>query len=117
MLPFIVSYEVKAIKIHLGIIEEIRLCTLQRERRRPSLTQLRSGRRRKSGGAERVHQKVKQSEQRPSVGEIAVKKVLSEKEKYRMIQTERDNRRVLLETNSVVNGRYENCRDWGGGTD
>ena len=37
MLPFIISYEVKTIKYHLRLIEEVRLHTLQRERAASSI--------------------------------------------------------------------------------
>ena len=52
MLPFIISYEVKAIKYHLGIIEEIRLHTLQRERAASSIAHSINGDEGEGGGGE-----------------------------------------------------------------
>ena len=54
MLPFIISYEVKAIKYHLGIIEEIRLQTLQRERAASSIAHSINGDEGEGGGENRA---------------------------------------------------------------
>ena len=52
MLPFIISYEVKTIKYHLRLIEEIRLHTLQRERAASSIAHSINGDEGEGGGGE-----------------------------------------------------------------